>query len=290
MSIALVGMLRETALASLTVTSSDATSDAGSGTDFDMLILELKAHQRSLLNHQRETRAKLATLKARFERLDLMVQGLIYELDIQRRRRETLQNYPSKTFMELLTDTKDEEDEILESNDLVSIQAMQAYYDKLRERLRLELQGRQEASQRLLTLEKERQKLREMELKEKSEWNSFKINFKGLCQSCQIFMPYLGTTLEALRAEVSSQLAVLLEEDQDPLSPDDCQLDDSQLNDLCLDDHQKPDGQQELDDEHLLHAGPSNVLSECLPEDTHSGDDQLHVASPSHNQGVQDGD
>ena len=166
---------------------------------FAMTLLTLKRQQCNLLQSQREKKEELMLLKQQHERLEVSVQALAYELEIHKVRRQQLENYPKKSYLDLLNTLPQEESESELKSNLVQDQSlneshalktqfndklalMQQEFSVMQLRLEGEFMQRESMISTLKDLEKVRQRLREQQLKERTEWNTFKINFKGLAQ------------------------------------------------------------------------------------------------------------
>jgi hypothetical protein len=202
----------------------DAQGHVQPNEDFSLIILELKRYQSRCIQSQKQQKEVLAALKTKYERLQVALQALEYEREIQKVRRQQLENYPKRLYLDLLKSLPEDEpseeasgdekladveqavsespreEDSIASQDKASmvvddasedgrtsgfaerVHRMRQEHAVMRRRLEKELEKRKRMNGQVRELEKKRQKLKELELKEKAEWNTFKINFKGLSQ------------------------------------------------------------------------------------------------------------
>jgi uncharacterized protein YsxB (DUF464 family) len=194
---------------------------------FQSALLTEKRTQSHRLQQELLQKQRLNALKQTFERLQLKLEALCDEQAIHRTTCANLKAYPRPLYLDILAVLLQREKEgatgiqeghsdsaeqdgkaaaaaalegVERANSISRTSQVKTLYEKYEGLMKEELGKRRAMQEQVKMAELKRTKLKEiLEGKELVEWQTFKTNFKGLIQSCQIFMPFLGTSLDALR-------------------------------------------------------------------------------------------
>ena len=148
----------------------------------DIRILKLRNHARTLINDILTTRQYHCETMEKLEHVYIQHKALLKEYSMLVDEKQRLENYTVDGMV----------------HEAVDIGTKPRLLNELSERIQM--------MQKIDVLEKIRlQKLENMQ-KDRHEWNVFKQNFRGLCQSGHIFMSRLGTSLDKLRSEIERNM------------------------------------------------------------------------------------